>query len=306
MKLKRILYVVNKELLVIDDPSFHMALNLHKNNNCLLEVLVVINDKELPGYGVFSSEKFNSIKKDIVDSQQYLLENQLKRYLKNNVSTKIRCGIEFIEIIRESAEGDCDLVIKYQDMRHTDLRSLDLHLMRKMEQPLWVMRHSTPSKDPYVVAAVDLGLEASEAGQAVNKKIIETAKLISGEIGAGLRVLSCWNVSGEEYFKNNPFFSVKGVDFSEILELEEARYNDLLKGFMRKYLLSEYMLIRGEPVKAICNYISVERPELLVMGTFSRLGIQGYLIGNTAEDILLTIDCSVLVVKPDEFSSPVL
>lgn len=306
MKLNKILYVVNKELLVIDDPSFHVAINLHKKNECFLEVLVVINERNLPGYGVFSEEKFSAIKKDIIENQKYLLKNQLEKYFGRGFSAKIRCGIEFIEIIKESVEGDYDLVIKYQDMRHKDLRSLDLHLMRKMEKPLWVIRHTSPSKNPYVFAAIDLSQEATEEGQASNKKIIDASKSIAAEIGAGLRVLSCWNVSGEEYFKNNPFFDVKGVDYSEILELEETRYNGIIKEFLRKHELSDYMLIRGEPVKSICNYISLERPELLVMGTFSRSGIKGYLIGNTAEDILLSIDSSVLVVKPEEFSSPVI
>jgi len=306
MKLNKILYVVNKELLIIDDPSFYVAINLHKKNACVLEVLVVVDEKDIPGYGVFSEEKFSEIKNEIIDNKKYLLKIQLEKYFGKGFSAKIRCGIEFIEIIKESIEGGYDLVIKYQDMRHKDLRSQDLHLMRKIEKPLWVIRHTSPSKNPYVFAAIDLGQEATEEGQASNKKIIDTSKSIAAEIGAGLRVLSCWNVSGEEYFKNNPFFDVKGVDYSEILELEETRYNGIIKEFLRKHELSDYMLIRGEPVKSICNYISLERPDLLVMGTFSRSGIKGYLIGNTAEDILLSIDSSVLVVKPDEFSSPVI
>jgi universal stress protein E len=42
-----------------------------------------------------------------------------------------------------------------------------------------------------------------------------------------------------------------------------------------------------------------------VMGTISHTGIEGILIGNTAETILHRIDCSVLAVKPEGFITPV-
>jgi nucleotide-binding universal stress UspA family protein len=45
--------------------------------------------------------------------------------------------------------------------------------------------------------------------------------------------------------------------------------------------------------------------ELIVMGTVSRTGIEGLFIGNTAEEILERVDCSVLAVKPDGFVTPV-
>ena len=45
--------------------------------------------------------------------------------------------------------------------------------------------------------------------------------------------------------------------------------------------------------------------ELIVMGTVSRTGVAGLLIGNTAERILHQVDCSVLTVKPDGFVTPV-
>ncbi len=41
------------------------------------------------------------------------------------------------------------------------------------------------------------------------------------------------------------------------------------------------------------------------MGTVSRTGVAGLLIGNTAERILRQVDCSVLTVKPDGFITPV-
>jgi nucleotide-binding universal stress UspA family protein len=45
--------------------------------------------------------------------------------------------------------------------------------------------------------------------------------------------------------------------------------------------------------------------DLIVMGTVGRSGIKGVLLGNTAEKVLGTCDCSILTVKPDDFVSPI-
>jgi nucleotide-binding universal stress UspA family protein len=45
--------------------------------------------------------------------------------------------------------------------------------------------------------------------------------------------------------------------------------------------------------------------DILIMGTVARTGISGFIIGNTAENILQKIDCSLLALKPQGFVSPV-
>ncbi|MEQ1895543.1 MAG: universal stress protein [Planctomycetota bacterium] len=44
---------------------------------------------------------------------------------------------------------------------------------------------------------------------------------------------------------------------------------------------------------------------LLVMGSVSRGGITGLLLGNTAERLLDRVSCSLLTIKPRDFVSPV-
>ena len=44
---------------------------------------------------------------------------------------------------------------------------------------------------------------------------------------------------------------------------------------------------------------------LIVMGTVARTGLGGLIMGNTAETILRSVECSVLAVKPEGFVTPV-
>ena len=45
--------------------------------------------------------------------------------------------------------------------------------------------------------------------------------------------------------------------------------------------------------------------DVVVMGTFARSGLGGYLVGNTAEKVLASLEASAVTIKLDGFHSPV-
>ena len=45
--------------------------------------------------------------------------------------------------------------------------------------------------------------------------------------------------------------------------------------------------------------------DLISIGTVGRSGVKGIVLGNTAERVLDTCDCSILTVKPDDYVSPI-
>lgn len=56
---------------------------------------------------------------------------------------------------------------------------------------------------------------------------------------------------------------------------------------------------------AIAKYIETHHIDLLAVGSSARHGVEGVIPGNTAERLLTTVNCSLLVVKPDDFVCPV-
>jgi len=64
-------------------------------------------------------------------------------------------------------------------------------------------------------------------------------------------------------------------------------------------------LLKGVPGWVISRVAAKTQADLIVMETVARRGIEGFFIGNTAEKILRTVDCSVLAIKPKGFKSPV-
>jgi len=61
----------------------------------------------------------------------------------------------------------------------------------------------------------------------------------------------------------------------------------------------------GTPWKEIQHLVKVLKVDLIAIGTVGRNGIEGLLLGNTAEKVLDHCDCSILTVKPDGFVSPI-
>jgi nucleotide-binding universal stress UspA family protein len=82
-----------------------------------------------------------------------------------------------------------------------------------------------------------------------------------------------------------------------------------LKELLRQYDLNKLKyqvhLLKGVAGKVIPKLAQTKGIELIVMGTVSRAGVAGLIIGNTAENVLDQVDCSVLTVKPEGFVSPV-
>ena len=59
------------------------------------------------------------------------------------------------------------------------------------------------------------------------------------------------------------------------------------------------------PSRAIREGVEKLEADLLVMGTVSRTGVAGLLVGNTAERLLDRVECSLLTIKPEGFVSPI-
>jgi len=68
---------------------------------------------------------------------------------------------------------------------------------------------------------------------------------------------------------------------------------------------SRQHLVQGGPVDTIPQLAQQLKSGLVVMGAISRSGLKRALIGNTAERILNSLTCDVLVVKPLEFKTHV-
>ena len=64
-------------------------------------------------------------------------------------------------------------------------------------------------------------------------------------------------------------------------------------------------VLKGHPENAVPALVARKGVDLIVMGSIENGSQPGVLIGNTAENLLRKVQCSLLTVKPPGFDTPV-
>ncbi len=219
-------------------------------------------------------------------------------------------GIPFIEIIREVLRNRYDLVMITADgsgkKSGTRFGNTTMHLLRKCPCPVWVIKPGSKREFKRVLAAVDLDQD-DQVRVTLNNRIIEVASSIARIRQSELIIFHAWKMVGESIIKGRGGFSSTQIEglLQETRELHRRRLIGLLQQHSLGDLNHEVYLIKGEAGNLIPELTRAKSVDLLVMGTVSRSGIAGLLIGNTAEKVLGQVDSSILAIKPEGFITPI-
>ncbi|MBE9520013.1 MAG: universal stress protein [Proteobacteria bacterium] len=184
--------------------------------------------------------------------------------------------------------------------------STAMHLMRKCPCPVWMMKPGQSQPYNQILVAVDVTASDTEENK-LNTKIMDMATSLAHLEQSELHIVYAWDFPPKSYM-NGKF----GKSPGEIEKLESETHKlhkRYLDDFLKKYALdkvkSQVHLLKGKASDLVPELAEKWRIDLIVMGTLCRTGIPGFFIGNTAEKVLHRVNCSVLTVKPEDFTSPV-
>lgn len=172
------------------------------------------------------------------------------------------------------------------------LGSVSMKLLRKCPAPIWAVKGGRSPNPSSILAATDL--------TPVGDRVIDLAGRVAAGFAADLHVVSAYQlplsvqmegVEAEEDFDRTRSAQIVGSIRSRLAERGLADSAHLHVG-------------RTSPVSAIEECVYRVQPDLVVMGTISRSGIAGLVVGNTAERLLGRLDCSLLTLKPADFRCP--
>ena len=222
-----------------------------------------------------------------------------ERVREGGVDTSVVYGTDrpWSELVARSRSEKVDLVIvgKRQEYARGErlVGTNARRLIRKCPCPVWVIH---PARDPVkrlVLAATDLG----PAGDAA----VEAAAHVADLVGAELHVVHAYKVTLELQLEQE---SIEEAQYQkQLAAIDEAARAHIAKALGRE--VPACHIGASSPERAIRESVWRHQPDLVVLGTVSRSGIAGLVMGNTAERIVDEIDTSLLTVKPPGFDPPV-
>jgi nucleotide-binding universal stress UspA family protein len=199
-----------------------------------------------------------------------------------------------VAIARQVAKTNADLVIvgkralDVQDGHR--LGSVARALIHDCPGAIWVVRPGHDSEHGRILAAADL--------TPVGERVVRTASQVAPALEAELHLVHALSLPLAVQVEST-------TEQERYLEDRGAEARKQLSAWLKDAPATTHVGLTS-PTQAVLSGVEQLSPSLVVMGTVSRHGISGRIIGNTAERLLDRLDTSLLVVKPEEFESPLL
>ncbi len=165
-------------------------------------------------------------------------------------------------------------------------------ILRLCPIPVWVLRPGfTGSR---ILAAIDPDDDPN-----LNQLILELAQSQAERYDGELHVVHSWEPYGATMMPELLRAYASAAEAAH----REAFDRTLATAHLPSGTHSH--LVGGTLLRSITGLINLYRIDLLVMGSVGRAGLDGIITGNTAEQLFKEVRCSVLVVKPPGFVSPI-
>ena len=169
-----------------------------------------------------------------------------------------------------------------------------------------LLKSGKPYHRPLVLAAVDPAHAHAKPGELDNRIVTSAAALGKGLRGA-LHIMHANYPSivglAIDTAAKRAATSWSTLSYEELKEQERQAFEDFRASAALPRARAH--LVDGNPAIAIPRQANKLRAGIVVMGALSRSGLQRMFIGNTAERILGSLACDVLVVKPGEIAMSV-
>ncbi len=215
-----------------------------------------------------------------------------------------------VRIVQRVLKNGHDLLIKPSDPPSAKgtLNTLDAGLLRKCPCTLWLQRGAAVDEKPSILVAVDPQAE-DPAGYDLNLKLLGTGDMLANQMAGECAAISSWHYEHEEFLRHSPFAGMEDEDIKRLVEEADHAHDSALQTLIGKAGFDDgtHKIIRKKSRAAdmMVEQAAETRADIFIMGSVARTGIQGFLIGNTAETVAARLPCTLVTAKPDGFVCPI-
>ena len=301
------MFKFNRILVAIADPAAGMnkairrARALARSTGASIELFNAVPGTMSPGSAHAAAEQFTRFEAHKNHRQLERTANRLRRE-ELVVTVNVQTGYPVhAAILRRMRISKADLLIiearKHNVFARLLLTQTDFELIRHCPAPLLIVKGQAAWRSPRILAALD-PFHSNDKPSALDGEIVAAAVAVATLVRGSVHAAHIYQPLGS-YVADLP---MAPLALSSIPAQENAHRTAVRRRFyadVGRYGIpkSRAHLVAGESFIELPRVSRSMRAGLVVMGAVSRSGLKRIFIGNTAERVLDSLKCDVLVVK---------
>jgi universal stress protein E len=285
-------------------PGVDKAVHIAKGLGASVELFNAIANPVLLDLQPLAGRTLGEIKRETLELRGAKLEKLAARARKRGV--KASCAVEWDfppqeAIVRRAERVGADLIIaechEGRRLKPWIMHVTDWELLRISPLPVLVLMNKRAWKQPVILAAVDPSHSHAKPAR-LDATIVAQAKALAESLDGSCELMHANFPTGFGVLAGDP--AIDSLTLATTYEQQKQKSREEFTAFADKAGIprASRHLIDSDPVFAIAHVARAIGADLVVMGAVSRSGLKRVFIGNTAEMVLTTLPCDVLVVKP--------
>ncbi|MHC6225732.1 universal stress protein [Pseudomonas sp. X10] len=275
-------------------PALQRAAALAESSGALLDINVCVDDVDT--FGLMSDPRERE--RLLSDNRQWLADES--EQLRNNgldVSTDLLVTRDPLAAVLQQVERlGCDLLIK--DVQHEPVLKrllvtpLDWQLLKDSPVAVHLVSEIRCPLPRQIAAAVDL--IAAGHGESLDEQVIRTAHALALQCNGELHLLHVCDAA-QTHISDFGAGTVTMPGFNESVRTAKRKAFNRL-GDHYEIALERRHFLEGTATRAIADFVSHSRTDVIVMGNHRHDAMQAFL-GSTTEHVLEHPLCNVLAIK---------
>ena len=302
--IRRILFAI-KNPVAERQAGLAKAMQVARAFDARLELFHAINDPLFVEFSQLGNDTVDKLRERVEEGARLALARMCARARKFGVQAE--CSVEWDHppheaIVRRAAATNADLIIaechKGARTRPWLIHLTDWELLRISPLPVLLLKNDRPYRRPLTLAAVDPA-RAHNKPRFLDAGIVDYARGFSKALRGALHLAHANypNIVGLPHAPSSEDWKWTTRSYDQLKEQEREAF----EAFRVKtdVMRTRAHLVTGNPATVIPRLARELGAQIAVMGALSRSGLMRVLIGNTAERVLESLPCDVLVIKPE-------
>ncbi len=302
--------LINHILFIVDihkqqSKALAQAITICQAHQAKLTLIHIIDQSEKSHQQLKSYLDVNELQAHIKITRQQIIQPLVNQVAATSIEARLEIlfGKADVEIPHFIAEHQVNFIIKStgSENNHLNFTSQDLHLIRKTPCQVLLCSPNTTLPINNILVAIDPSDDDTQ-GKSLNTNLLKTASNLNRIFQSNLHIIHAWELAEENDLRHG-LLRISTTEIDTLLENLATERQKQVESLVNQDIPAdqhpEIHLVKGEPSQLFQEFIEQHQIDLLILGTVGRSGLSGFFLGNTAENIIRSVNCSVLTIKPD-------